>query len=100
MTDVDHVKLTARVGDTVTVPLERYAVTGYLWQIAEHPSTGLADLQIMPHRNDGSLVGGRVTEILKLRVVLPGRYEIRLMLRRPWEATPIRSMAISVVARK
>ena len=88
--------LRAPVGE-VEVPLEESPTTGYRWSLTEHPPevvpVGAAFVPSGPR-----MPGGRGTRVFHFQVQAAGTFTLRFERKRAWEAAPIETREVQLVA--
>lgn len=88
--------LKAKVGESLVISIPANPTTGYMWEI-EFCDSRLEFSKLPYHRLSGKIGGGGVQEF-KITARQAGDFEIRFILKRPWEteAKEIRIYRISV----
>lgn len=84
-------------GDVVELTLDEPSGGGYLWSF-EVPD-GLRPVEEGRHATPAAAPGAIGRRSLRLEVAEPGLHVLRARLGRPWEATPVRELAVELDAR-
>jgi inhibitor of cysteine peptidase len=77
--------LSVAPGDSVLVRLDEIPTSGYRWEVKEFDATVLQPVGDDFIPASGGAVGGGGQHEFRFRVVGPGKSELRLVRRRPWE---------------
>jgi inhibitor of cysteine peptidase len=87
------------VGDRLVVQLVENASTGYLWSVTSvsGPLLPTGDTMIPPAQ---PLPGAPGAHAFTFRVLRPGPGAVTFTLRRPWEAQPLTTATVTVVAHR
>ena len=81
-------KITARVGETITVRVNENPTTGFLWQ----PAAGDLPLERLDFQQElGAGIGAAGLRSFRLRTEQPGTHSVVLELRRPGEGQDARA---------
>jgi predicted secreted protein len=97
--------ITVRKGQTFNLTLRSNPTTGYIWQLAETPDSGLIQLIGNEYRGDktgrAGLVGAGGREIWTFKAVASGETTIALKYIRPWEkdTAPAKSARFKIIVR-
>lgn len=102
----------AQVGQVLSISLTGNASTGYSWQWDEAAAAGVlvrerdvakADaIKSDPVKSDAPpLVGSPTTQVWLFRAAAPGKAELHLDYRRPWEqgVAPVQTVRLQIVVR-
>jgi predicted secreted protein len=92
----DHIRV--RTGEPFSVALKEPVATGHRWALAEVPPGIVVIDETYEPPGQGSPVGGSGRKVTRLRATQAGRYELRFVLARPWEARPDREHRVEVDA--
>lgn len=87
-----------QVGAVFEVRLGSSAATGYRWELGAAPD----GIELLGHddtRAAGAQIGDAGTQVFHLRAGGAGRFVLRFVLKRRWEAEPIETHEVEVRAR-
>lgn len=86
--------ISVRVGEDFVVALAANPTTGYEWE----PHFDDAQLELLERRlaSAGPAIGSGGTERLRFRALGPGDGELRMIYRRPWEASPAQELVFQL----
>jgi predicted secreted protein len=79
------------------VELPETPTTGYQWSVEQVPAGVEEVSQRFESREPPPVAGGTGRRSFRLRVPVPGRYELAFVLRRPWEASGIERRSVILV---
>lgn len=103
LTARDHDRtVDAKTRQTITVSLQSNMTTGYCWNLASTPDTGVIKLVSSTYRTPKrGLMGAGGIEVWKFRAAGPGTAAITLAYARPWEKDkpPAREFRVTVRVR-
>ncbi len=75
----------AQPGDVIVFRLEENLTTGYGWEVEPTESSVIKLIESTYDEAPGTALGRGGTRIIRFAVRSPGRQEIRLKKRRPWD---------------
>lgn len=85
----------AQLGSSFVLDLPGHATGGYVWRVAQDPGVAvLRSERILPV---GSAAGGPSMQEFEFVATHPGSGRLIMKLERPWESTPIETLALTVV---
>jgi len=87
--------ITVRPAEEFELGLEVQAASGYEWQV-EEKATGLAVLGSSFEKPAKDRIGGASQQKIRLRADRAGRFDLHLVCKRAWEATPSETLTIEV----
>ena len=100
--DGDRPSITPRPGDEIVIDLPELPSSGYVWSVVNKtPKVRIEDSSFEPQapgNEDDPRYGGWGRRRIVMRAVEPGRLDVQLAMRRPWEGdqSPARFLALDV----
>ena len=89
--------VTATPGTEIELQLAAAPTTGYAWEPRIIPA-GLVIAGRSHTPADPSTIGGTGTDTFRVRVTAAGSYDLVFVLKRPWEAQPVRTHTFHITA--
>src|SRR5688572_2556207 len=87
------------VGDDIVVRVPEMPSTGYAWTIITvDPALRLVESSFVPPAGNGSqpAPGSGGMRVIRMRAAAAGEAGAELMLKRPWESTPVETFTFRV----
>ena len=85
-----------RVAEEFKVDLTVLAVSGYKWEVAEK-TTKLAFLGSSIKVLEEDKIGGASQQILRFRAKQPGTFDLHLVCKREWDASPSETLTMPAI---